>query len=567
MRVVYWEMERLTGALDAAMNGNLGVAFGARGKGGKNAGFAHYEPSKIVINLTKMSGAGSLAHEWGHALDDYFGSQAAKATYRTDPHKGWASQMSGRAGLREEMQAAWGNLMSTILERQASNEETVADARSELAKTQKNTLVWVKYIFKVADKPTIQPLFDALSEVLSDSTRTDGSIALRNFGQKATEIYRPGKKGLRQTQIQFEWLQRRENAVHKAIAGEIVKRVPTSYRQHANNLDTLFRKKPYFSTVLEIFARAFESYVQDKTTSRSQYLVHGTQTATSMFPIDIMKSIANFEAGKSDEGNELPINMYPAGEERDFINAAFDNLFQTMEQVEDEAGNVILQMAADEDVEFSFDSLYTPDGEIDYEQVQNAIERIFSGEASIQRLKGNGEQGRIDGGRLLVGSSLIVGGGPSTSEKGGSQKRRNNEEDLLEAYAKSQNAWIDDIGDFKRSMGRLGRGMEAEAYKDGDWVVKVTPIPHVVGVDSSILRFFDDKIALHNSLPHAAPYELVAFTRDLNTTGGATFQESVSASARRDGRDAVFAGGRNSNARCSCNMRNGREAGTSRRAG
>lgn len=49
-------------------NGDLGVAWGARGRG-KAA--AHYEPGLAVINLTKPSGAGSLAHEWAHALDHW----------------------------------------------------------------------------------------------------------------------------------------------------------------------------------------------------------------------------------------------------------------------------------------------------------------------------------------------------------------------------------------------------------------------------------------------------------------------------------------------------------------
>jgi len=56
-----------------SLNGELGLAFGARGRGGANAVKAHYEPSEVVINLTKNNGAGSLAHEWFHALDNYFG--------------------------------------------------------------------------------------------------------------------------------------------------------------------------------------------------------------------------------------------------------------------------------------------------------------------------------------------------------------------------------------------------------------------------------------------------------------------------------------------------------------
>lgn len=52
-----------------SLNGELAMAFGSRG-GGK--AMAHYEPVKIVINLTKTNGAGSLAHEWWHAVDNYF---------------------------------------------------------------------------------------------------------------------------------------------------------------------------------------------------------------------------------------------------------------------------------------------------------------------------------------------------------------------------------------------------------------------------------------------------------------------------------------------------------------
>lgn len=53
--------------------GALAIAFGARGRSGA---LAHYEPEREVINLTKMKGAGSLAHEWSHALDDYIGKMS-----------------------------------------------------------------------------------------------------------------------------------------------------------------------------------------------------------------------------------------------------------------------------------------------------------------------------------------------------------------------------------------------------------------------------------------------------------------------------------------------------------
>lgn len=51
-----------------SLNGQLGIAFGARGR---SRAMAHFEPSTFVINLTKNKGAGTLAHEWFHALDNY----------------------------------------------------------------------------------------------------------------------------------------------------------------------------------------------------------------------------------------------------------------------------------------------------------------------------------------------------------------------------------------------------------------------------------------------------------------------------------------------------------------
>jgi len=50
-----------------SLNGKLAMAIGARGKG---RALAHYERNLKVINLTRANGVGSLAHEWGHALDN-----------------------------------------------------------------------------------------------------------------------------------------------------------------------------------------------------------------------------------------------------------------------------------------------------------------------------------------------------------------------------------------------------------------------------------------------------------------------------------------------------------------
>lgn len=66
-----------------SLNGTLAVAFGARGSGS----FAgHYEPGRKVINLTKPSGFGVLAHEWGHAFDHWAGCHVEKFPELTTLH-------------------------------------------------------------------------------------------------------------------------------------------------------------------------------------------------------------------------------------------------------------------------------------------------------------------------------------------------------------------------------------------------------------------------------------------------------------------------------------------------
>lgn len=97
-----------------SLNGELGLAFGARGRGGKNAASAHYEPGTVVINLTKRSGAGSLAHEWWHALDNYFARARGTGGYMTGARKiGVDGPMDESAG-RREIVDAFGVIMQAI---------------------------------------------------------------------------------------------------------------------------------------------------------------------------------------------------------------------------------------------------------------------------------------------------------------------------------------------------------------------------------------------------------------------------------------------------------------------
>ena len=76
------DLADVTGLPDRAISleGQLGLAFGARGHG---RAAAHYEPGTKVINITRKNGVGTLAHEWGHALDDYIGGRTPRGQSRS----------------------------------------------------------------------------------------------------------------------------------------------------------------------------------------------------------------------------------------------------------------------------------------------------------------------------------------------------------------------------------------------------------------------------------------------------------------------------------------------------
>lgn len=71
LNATYDALTDLAGALGISrerigLGGNLGLQFGASGSG---HALAHFRPSDNSINLTRDKGDGSLAHEFGHALD------------------------------------------------------------------------------------------------------------------------------------------------------------------------------------------------------------------------------------------------------------------------------------------------------------------------------------------------------------------------------------------------------------------------------------------------------------------------------------------------------------------
>ncbi len=111
-------------AKSISLNGELGLAFGARGTGGLRPAKAHYEPSTVVINLTKANGAGSLAHEWWHSLDNYFSrARSERAGFVT------ASPVEHGPGIRAEMLKAFQGIVTAIKQTALQKRSSVLDAR------------------------------------------------------------------------------------------------------------------------------------------------------------------------------------------------------------------------------------------------------------------------------------------------------------------------------------------------------------------------------------------------------------------------------------------------------
>lgn len=265
-----------------SLNGTLGLAFGARGSG-KTA--AHYEPGKMVINITKVNGPGALAHEWGHALDHYFGE-----VDKTDAYKGKARGASGwytmgRYGgpstrltnLRPEMAQAFDRVMSTLFHRNVTKAEAVRAAELKLEKLKK----------AVADH-TQSNLKD-----LRESLKMQEEAAGRHLA-KLTEEDRP------------------EGGYGK---------VETSFYKAAQTLSGPTGE--YWRRPTEMFARSFEAYVFDRLEGKSDYLVHGV------------------EADKFTKEKGYKANPYPAGVDRPSINAAFNHLFDTMQSKETDKGTAL----------------------------------------------------------------------------------------------------------------------------------------------------------------------------------------------------------------------------------
>lgn len=167
-----------------SLNGRLGLAFGARGRGGKSAPAAHFEPGKVVINLTKGGGPGSLAHEWWHALDNYFAGDGRSFV-----------TAGARADMREQMRLAFEAVKKATQASGLNNRSMELDER-------RSTPYWSKHeelsarsfetyvIAKLEDQNAANDyLANVVSQQAWDATEGMRAIALGRDPDDATGTY------------------------------------------------------------------------------------------------------------------------------------------------------------------------------------------------------------------------------------------------------------------------------------------------------------------------------------------------------------------------------------------
>ncbi len=322
-----------------SLNGMLGIAVGAQGTG-KFA--AHFVPGVNEINLTRTSGAGSLAHEFGHAVDHYFARQAGLEgrgePYLTE-HVGHGIGEDGytkrngqkvkafEEGIRPEITALFNSIVKSMNKKtiDVSPEEVAKEIADRKQKAQNNIDGWLKNIRR--DFTGHETEFDKLADRIKNLDLGDGKISagpVHSFSPVVAEIrdlYKKIKgriypldsiKGLQANVDHYAYLNS-ENYGEKHIPTS--REVTTDYAKEAGKLDKDKSGKPYWNTNVEKFARAFDAYVSDTLeakAAKNTYLSHGRNDET-----------------------------VPKGTERETIDKAFGNLIEEIKTKETDKGTAL----------------------------------------------------------------------------------------------------------------------------------------------------------------------------------------------------------------------------------
>lgn len=356
-------------------NGTLSIAFGARGSG--NAA-AHYEPLNKIINITKIRGGGSLAHEYGHFIDNMLGmlengknrpisliSDTYKATNPELPQKlKDALNKVYRAIYKGDNYSRYKEkiLQSryNIQEKQGARYVLPPGCRHGIIKkveTEKDKYVFLAHYDKKYMEP-ILPLLDELGikhKLYYARENTDVGIHFEEgqeekimmFAQKAAEILAQNRRkdyekdsnvyNYTEEMIAKNVKEDREKILNVIgtitapyVQNDFYIYVPTTHPEDRKSGYYITSKimGEYASLPTEMFARAFDAYIYEKLKQnniRNNYLNHVVSdeyvenTKSEFSPIEKSLGIKN-------------AHIVPIGEERKRIVEAFDELMSAIKE-------------------------------------------------------------------------------------------------------------------------------------------------------------------------------------------------------------------------------------------
>lgn len=326
------------------LEGKLGLAFGAQGRAGA-AG--HFMPEFNEINLTRKDGAGSLAHEWWHALDYYFGDQSLGKDYSGHA----VLELEKQGNLRSETYEAIRNLYQQIATADMNDKEVEDRYKAQVSRTEfmiNNRANEIKNKFaRAKNSEQINKFIDDMVAQGKNYDASKDEKYLSDFQNMIEERRRTADlAGL------FFDLQYRLRQLVKLDDNTSSWRKVSKYYNTAVKLNRVTKKKNgYWTQHTELGARAFASYINDKVASNGwyNYFLAGHAKLGVLDEYSYLEALINAEkTGKKADINDYMLPVYPADEaERANINAAFDRLFKVIEV--DEANNFRLyQNEADE---------------------------------------------------------------------------------------------------------------------------------------------------------------------------------------------------------------------------
>lgn len=289
-----------------SMGGILSIAFGARGSG--NA-MAHYEPLRQVINLTKTKGAGSLAHEYGHAIDYIIGSKVNKNSK--------SLLQTYMFGSIPEVK----KLVDTMLYSEVNGDERKKHFEKEF---QKYKEICFKWITSELSDDVSQEIKDEAESIADDMCREKGISFDMVDGFTCPVLLdflksNSGTSKHKKTVIEACKAASYAASRMKCLENNTSFKKNTRYYENSKKFANIYSKDShgYWDSKEEMFARAFACYVEDK-------------LAALDITDDYLCGHADTCVAYDDDMNIIP--AYPQGEERKRINKAFDELITALKE-------------------------------------------------------------------------------------------------------------------------------------------------------------------------------------------------------------------------------------------